>query len=211
MKMTVAHRITRPEKIHQRLGPSAAGLSLTIAEFEHAEFEQGWCYELIHGVLVVSPIPLLNERDPNDELGYLLRRWRELHPQTHTLDATVTEHHIKTGRKTKRRVDRVIWAGLGRLPTEKDVPTVAVEFVSRGKRNFDRDYVLKRDEYLAIKVKEYWLIDRFRERMTVFTKVRRRIQEQVVTADGVYRTSLLPGFELRLGDLLAFAKRWPEE
>ena len=33
-------------------------------------FVEGWRYELINEVLVVSPIPSRSERDPNDEIGY---------------------------------------------------------------------------------------------------------------------------------------------
>lgn len=50
-----------------RLGPSSAGISLTPREFDRAAFEEGWRYELIHGVLVVSPSPLEMERDLNEE------------------------------------------------------------------------------------------------------------------------------------------------
>jgi hypothetical protein len=37
----------------------------------------------------------------------------------------------------------------------------ALRFVSRRKRDQIRDYEVKRDEYIKIHVKEYWLIDRF--------------------------------------------------
>ena len=36
-----------------------------------------------------------------------------------------------------------------------------MEFVASGKRNIKRDYEEKRDEYLALGVSEYWVIDRF--------------------------------------------------
>ncbi|MDX1944706.1 MAG: hypothetical protein SFU86_04800 [Pirellulaceae bacterium] len=40
-----------------------------------------------------------------------------------------------------RRRDRALWIGLGRLPDPKvDLPTIVVEFVSPGRRNFLRDY-----------------------------------------------------------------------
>jgi len=102
------------------LGPHSSGASLTTAEFDAAEFEEGWRYELIRGVLVVSPPPLRKERDPNDELGYWLRNYRETHPQGHALDATFPEDTVVTP-KERRRADRVIYAGLGRDPHEGDV------------------------------------------------------------------------------------------
>ena len=52
----------------------------------------------------------------------------------------------------------MIWAGLGRLPNPKrDVPTIAFESVSAGKRNWKRDYVDKREEYLEAGVVEHGL------------------------------------------------------
>jgi hypothetical protein len=42
---------------------------LTPAEFDHAQFREGWRYELINGVLIVSPSPSRKERDPNEESG----------------------------------------------------------------------------------------------------------------------------------------------
>ena len=55
-----------------------------------------------------------------------------------------------------------IWAGLGRDPEEGEAPTIAVEFVSKGKVNQERDYIAKRAEFREIGVREYWVIDRFR-------------------------------------------------
>ena len=78
------------------LGPDSSGACLTPAEFDAAEFEEGWRYELIHGVLVVSPPPLRKERDPNDELGYWLRRYQESHPQGRAMDATLPEETVVT-------------------------------------------------------------------------------------------------------------------
>ncbi len=36
-----------------RLAPHSSGVSLTPAEFDAAEFEEGWRYELIHGEICV--------------------------------------------------------------------------------------------------------------------------------------------------------------
>src|SRR5205814_1484440 len=108
------------------------------------------------------------------------------------------------------RPDRVIWAGLGRHPNRTDLPTVVVEFVSKRKRDRVLDYETKRDEYRAIKVKEYWIIDRFMQMMTVFSRVKGKDCVTVVQKDEVYTTGLLPGFELPLARLFALAKRWSD-
>ncbi|MCI0456934.1 MAG: Uma2 family endonuclease, partial [Gemmataceae bacterium] len=178
-------------------GPESNGTLMTPREFDRAEFVEGWRYELIHGVLIVSPIPSLNERDPNEELGHWLRTYREEHPQGTALDATIHEHTVKT-RRNRRRADRVIWAGLGRLPTAKDVPAIIAEFVSPGRRDRKRDYEDKRDEYLEMGVQQYWVIDRFQRTLTVFTRAAGKVKKRVVREHQTYHTELLPGFELPL-------------
>ena len=198
---------TRTKTHRLRLGPRSAGVLLTTEEFDRARFVEGWRYELINEVLVVSPIPSLNERDPNEELGRWLRNYQESHPQGSVLDATIGEQTIET-KKNRRRADRVIWAGLGHLPGPNEPPTIIVELVSKGKINQERDYVAKRAEYREIGVKEYWIIDRFSKTMTVCRFAADRDQELVIAADQTYATTLLPGYELPLRRLLELAERW---
>jgi len=183
---------------------------LTLKEFDRARFEEGWRYELINGVLVVSPIPARNERDPNEELGRWLRNYHESHPQGSSLDSTLHEETIET-KQNRRRPDRVIWAGLGRLPAEGERPTIIVEFVSSGKVNQERDYVAKRAEYREIGVREYWVVDRFRRTLTVFIFSGESDQERVILEKQSYETPLLPGFELPLARLLTLADRWAKK
>ena len=200
--------LTKPRPL--RLGPRAAGALLTTEEFDRARFEEGWRYELINEVLVVSPIPLRNERDPNEELGRSLRNYQESHPQGSSLDATLAEETIET-RKNRRRADRVIWAVLGRLPGPHEVPTIVIEFVSEGKVNQERDYVVKRAEYREIGVKEYWIINRFTKSMTVHIFGAQRDEELKIPSSKTYSTPLLPGYELPLRRLLALAERWSKK
>jgi Uma2 family endonuclease len=194
------------------LGPEHNGMCMTPAEFDAVErYDDNYVYELIHGVLVVNPIPLESEVGPNEELGYLLRYYRDAHPQGSALDATLPERYIRTA-DSRRKADRVIWAGLGRMPKPKvDPPTIVAEFVSKRKRDQHRDYVEKRQEYMAVNIKEYWIIDRFRRIMTVVTKKRGRISDQIIKENQVYRTPLLPGFELRLKRLFELAEDWSDE
>jgi Uma2 family endonuclease len=191
-------------------GPTSNGILMTPQEFDRSEFEEGWCYELINGVLIVTPIPFWNEADPNEELGYLLRRYRDEHPQGAALNATCSERYIRAG-ENRRRPDRAIWAGLGRLPRKGERPTIAVEFASKRKRDRERDYVTKRDEYLRVGVKEYWIIDRFTHTLTVYTRVNGKKRKRVFKQDQIYQTDLLPGFELPLARLFALADQWGED
>jgi Uma2 family endonuclease len=192
------------------LCPEMAGTLMSPEEFDAVEdCDELWKYELVQGVLVVTPPPSVGERGPNEILGHLLLVYQETHRQGSALDLTLPESYVRTP-DSRRRADRSIWTGLGRLPDERrDPPSITVEFVSEGRRDRERDYVVKRAEYLATGICEYWIIDRFAGQMTV---IRREDSDSgaqdeiVIPADGVYSTPLLPGFELPLSRLLDVAR-----
>jgi Uma2 family endonuclease len=211
--MATATFATQPQIVPY--GPRDAGMPMTLDEFEEAEFEEGYRYELLKGVLVVSPPALEEERDANEELGHWLRNYQESHPQGQSLNLTLPEQNIRT--KTQiRRPDRAIWAGLGRRPrtrglhTRRDIPTIIVEFPSVRPADQRRDYDEKRIEYRDLGVQEYWIIDRFRRTMTVYSWRGKRWVKRVVTEKEDYSTPLLPGFSLRLARLLAVSDKYAD-
>lgn len=192
------------------IGFESAGIRLTPGEFDAiTEYDELYRYELIDGVLVVNPIPSETQADPNDELGHMLRSYQEQHPQGGALDLTLPERYIHLP-NSRRQADRVIWAGLGRRPNPKaDVPAIAVEFVSAGRRSWRRDYLEKRREYEQAGVREYWVVDRFDRIMTMYDhEPGGPSMERVIREHETYRTDRLPGFELPLGRLLAVADAW---
>ena len=75
-----------------------------------------------------------------------------------------------------------------------------MEFVSAGKRNLMHNYDQKRDEYLAMGVREYWIVDRFARCLTVH-RLSGTDKEQLILTElrDVYTTRLLPGFEIPAG------------
>ncbi len=198
--------VDRPEANVLVLGPGLAGTLMTPEEFDRAEAaDRSFTYELIRGVLVVAPPPLEEERGPNEELGFQLRLYKTQQPQGSALDDTLPEQHVPTS-GNRRRADRVIWAGLGRVPNPlTDLPTIVAEFVSEGRRNRHRDYIEKRAEYLAAGICEYWIIDRFER---TFTACRSDGPDVSVTETDTYTTPLLPGFQLSIGRLFEVADRW---
>jgi Uma2 family endonuclease len=194
-----------------RVGPTSAGLLMTPEEFDAiTDYDDLYQYELVRGVLVVTPLAAEPERRPNELLGHLLQTYQESHPQGAMLDSTVYEQYIRTS-NGRRRADRVIWAGLGRCPDpEVDVPTIAIEFPSAGKAASRRDHVEKRREYIDAGVREYWMIDRFRRVMMIYRQEGSGSSESQIGEGEVYRTPMLPGFELPLARLLAAADEWKD-
>jgi len=197
-----------------RLSLQSAGLSMTADEFDAwpmHDCDRRFRYELIRGVLVVTPPPGNGEVDPNQYLGYLLIGHQENHPQGRIVDKTLSEQTVPAG-ENRRRCDRAIWVGLGRVPNpEVDFPAIVVEFVSGSRRDFIRDYEEKRDEYRQAGAREYWIIDRFRRMMAVYRFTRGDAPPETVltvAATGSYQTDLIPGFVLPLGRLLQAADDW---
>ena len=201
---------TAPPMTRLNLGPRSAGALLSPEEFDAARFAEGWRYELVNGVLVVSPSPMKQERDPNEELGRQLRNYQEGHPKGSALDSTLSEETIHST-PNRRRADRVIWAGLGRLPTSEDPPTIIVEFVSKGRASRKRDYETNRAEYGMIGTREYVIVDRFQRTMTVVDYAIPEAEPRVLGEADVYRSPLLPGFEMPVARLCALADCWPDE
>lgn len=199
-------------KTRVRIGPRSAGILMTTEEFDRISNSccvPGYRYELINGVLVVSPPPAAAERNPNDELGFLLRLHKRTHPQGHLLDLTLPEHTV-VGTPNRRRCDRAIWCGLGRVPSEDgDVPVVVVEFVSPSKSDLERDYQAKRAQSREAGVREYWIFDRFRRCMTALRFGPDQTSELVIGEGGQYQTDLLPGFVLPIAPILMSADAFP--
>jgi Uma2 family endonuclease len=88
-------------------------------------------------------------------------------------------------------------------PWEYWIPEIAIEIVSAS--SVDRDYRIKPEEYLKAGVRLCWIIDPLDRTATILTRRGDKWHEQKIESDGVLKTNLLPGFELRLADVFAAA------
>ena len=92
-----------------------------------------------------------------------------------------------------------------RSPGRAGCPHIVVEVVSAGGE--DRDYVEKREEYLRVGVREYWILDpTSAPARSSCSRAGDVWEEAVVLAGAVYRTHLLPGLEVRPEELLGPAE-----
>src|SRR5947209_5134073 len=93
------------------LGLESAGLLMTPEEFDAIEeYDENYCYELVNGVLVVTPVPLAEETGPNELLGHWLLTCQESHPQGKALDYSLPQQYVRTP-TSRRLADRLIWTG----------------------------------------------------------------------------------------------------
>ncbi len=198
-------RSTRTARVY---GPEVNGLMMTPRQFDRADFDPDYRYELVNGVCIVAPLPDVHERELNDDWAFELGCYQES-PNGHFLDDTLPEHTIAMA-ADRRRADRVIWCGLGRRPKRGEMPTIAIDFVSMGRRKWQHDYEVKRDQYLAAGIREYWIVDRFKRTFTAWIKTATGHRTKVLHKGQTYYTDLLPGFVLSISQLMENATRWEE-
>ncbi len=186
-----------------RIGLADNGRTMTLEEFLDAEEEPGYRYELARGVLEVTYVP----GRPHGLIVYYLFRMLTLY-----------------GERNPRRIDRFggaaefrLWLPAmvsGRNPdvavalrnTPKDEsgdrpPMLAMEIVSEGEAAHHRDYVTKREEYLAFGLREYWIVDRFLQRITVLIRRGDTWTERVFPNGQSAEGLVLPGFAVPVSDL----------
>jgi len=189
---------TQAKKKNIRLSRRSNGMEMTSPEFDGVE-DWDLCYrfELVRGVVIVNPLASDCESAIGDRLGYFLRSYLHEHPNGSVLDLTLPERYIYLPDGSRRRADRVIWAGLGRVPDPKKDPP--------SRRDRQRDYEIKRAEYRQVGIAEYWIVDRFQRIMTVSFADG---TECLVQESMNYETPRLPGFVLPLQTLLTAADRW---
>jgi Uma2 family endonuclease len=186
------------------VGPDHHGLAMDFEVFTHAEFQEGWLYELARGIVVVTEVPAPEHGDVVDRITELFVVYRIAHRGVIKYRAGGGECRLRLpGMKSDRHPDQAVYLEprpKGKRVWTRWVPAIVVEVVSESGE--DRDYVEKREEYLRVGVREYWILDPNRRRMLVLLRLGDTWEEHVLSEDGVHRTELLPGLEARVGELL---------
>jgi Uma2 family endonuclease len=88
-------------------------------------------------------------------------------------------------------------------------PSLVIEVVSKGTEARHRDYVLKREEYLAYGLLEYWIVDPFERKVTVLLREDGRWIERVFAGDQAAEGLVLPGLRVPLAGLWAAGDEEP--
>jgi Uma2 family endonuclease len=194
--------------VQLRIGPADQGRKMTLQEFWDAEEEPGYLYELARGVLEVSEVPGDLHWQIVDNLHEAFSVFRRDHPGLiHRIGHGSDVRYIIPEFETDRHPDvAILFRGETRHDVKGRVVSVlGVEVVSPGKRSRDRDYVDKRDDYLAFGLLEYWIVDPELRQVTVL--VRREVggipawEERIFSGEDVIFSDLLPGFAARVTEL----------
>ena len=159
--------------------------------------------ELIDGDLFVTPSPFVRHQRLVSRLAISLGVHLEAHPIqgeafTAPLDVVMTPHNV---------VEPDVLVVLGdqrQILTDQHihgVPALVIEVLSAGTRN--RDQTLKRDLFDRQGVREYWMVDPDRNRVTVYRRAADGSFPLVTTLESneTLTTPLLPGWGLPLRKL----------
>jgi Uma2 family endonuclease len=172
---------------------------MSLADFDHAEVQEGYRYELGRGVIVVSAVPKRRHLAQFGALRDQLVAFKLAHPgRIHAIAGSGECKLLITDFGSERHPDLAVYKTSP--PVEGDelwsiwIPELVIEIVSLGSEL--RDYTQKREEYLTFGVREYWIVDADKEEVLVLRRVGGRWRERVVKPPEIYRPAVLRGFEL---------------
>jgi len=183
------------------LGPDDAGRLVSTEEFADAVLQEPWRYERVSGRLVVMAPDGESHVDTTDPWLERLFAYRTNHREV--VQRVVPNAWIRVDGGTDRIGDIGVYlAGDPGAKTIPDrIPDLMFEIVSPGRVSHDRDYVEKRAEYERLGVKEYVVVDRFTEQVTVFRLAVEGYRAEVLTTADTYTSPLLPGLAIALAEV----------
>jgi Uma2 family endonuclease len=185
--------------------PQDQGRQMTLAEFEFAEVQEGYLYELGRGRIIVTDVPKPTHLAQVDEIREQLSSYRRSHPKVICRIAGGSDCKVLVpGYDSERHPDLAIYKTPP--PSQRAevwriwIPEIIVEVISPGSEQ--RDYVEKREEYLAFGTQEYWIADSTKEQVLVLRRRGDLWEEHPLKAGQTHRTHLLQGFELDVAAVL---------
>ena len=175
---------------------------LTFAAYLARDDDPDQHYELVNGVLVEMPP---ESEDNNDIARKLLFEFAKHFP-VQLLAYKDTEVEVMGMRATCRIPDLLVHtaeskaalSGTARATITRDMPppAIAVEVVSPGQVNRDRDYRYKHTEYAARGIAEYWIVDPETRQIMLCQWVNGQYEDTVYQGAEPIQSTLVPGFAL---------------
>jgi Uma2 family endonuclease len=179
-------------------------IRMTVDEYLTADLPEGHRYELVEGVVQMSPVPGVPHELILARLHRILGRYADRYPERIGLIATRSAV-ANADRRTVREPDVSVYEPHqvpddGEKSWKQMRPLLIIEVVSPGQEK--RDYEEKRRDYWEAGVAEYWIIDPQRRTLTVLTRAADAWMETVFDEDGTYRAERLPGLEVSVAQVL---------
>jgi hypothetical protein len=173
---------------------------MSLDVFDDAEVQEGRIYELHNGVVEVTDVAPPSHLMPLQEVRDRLIMYDLATPGViHAITGRGESKILVESCQSERHPDLSVY--LTPLPAVTDVwsvwvPAIIVEIVSE--ESDRRDYEQVPAEYLAFGVREYWIVDPFKNRFTAMTRWRGTWKPKAFKPGQKYATPILPGFTLEL-------------
>lgn len=169
------------------------GLRMSADEYL-ALSDDGFWYELVDGVVCMSPSPAYWHQRVTAHIVHQIALYLDRNP----IGVVVAEVDVRIRDDLVYRPDVIF------LSTEKaskchdkvrEIPDIVVEVISPDSGNYDTQ--TKRNDYEAAGVAEYWLIDPRRDEFH-FLSLREGRYQEAPFGPARFASTVLPGFELNL-------------
>ena len=165
--------------------------------------DDGNWYEVIDGVLHMSPSPIVRHQRISRKLTVLLSLWSENNKAGEVLNAPIdvilSTHNVVQPDILFVSNER---ASIIEEKNLQGAPDLIIEILSEGNRRYDE--VNKRVLYESFGVLEYWIVDPVLETVKVYRlegAIFTRAAEWSLEVDDEIFSPLLPGFACRLADV----------
>lgn len=189
-------------QIALNLGRADHGRRLTHHEFADAVFEEPWRYERVGGSLSVTTPAGHEHSNVAELLLEALFEYKATHPDR--IAHVRPDAWVRLDESNERIADIGVYLKSARPKKRipEVIPDLIFEITSEGYTNLKRDYEEKRSEYEQGGVREYVIVDRFEQRVTVLRRSRGKFVESILGPDDSYSTPLLPGLKIELKAIL---------
>lgn len=173
-------------------------------EADYLSLQTNQLIEFTQGVLEFLEVP---NRKHQRIVGYLYRHLFLYNEQRCLGEVQTAPLPIRVAPETLREPD-VVYLAQNRLLEDETIPPdgadLAMEVVSPGPESRQRDLVKKRHDYAVAGISEYWIVDPFRETITVLALSGGQYIPVGEYRNGQMATSqLLPGFEIDVSGALS--------
>ena len=192
--------------VQLKLGPADHGRSLTLDDFESAEYTLGFKYEIIDGRLYVSPVPNVPEAFLETWLRRKLEAYSDSHPKViGFITPKGRVHVLKRRRATIPEPDLAAYSALPRDVSLRKLrwkdlnPLLVAEVLVDGE--FEKDFYRNPKLYFLVpSIQEYWVlngsIDPSEPSLVQYRRHGDDWEIETYPYRSTFTTKLLPGFEL---------------
>lgn len=163
----------------------------SFAEFEAIPKQEGWNYELIDGMVMMSPRPAMKHQRVSSRL--LVHLWGSLKGK----DCEPVQE-VELALEEDRFIPDLMVICNDNLDSTRyeKPPLIAIEIVSP--TSGSRDYITKRRKYEQLGIQEYWIVSPEEKCITVFYFVNKN---EAMYCEGTMKSFVLPDVEINLEDI----------